>query len=232
MDTVGANTGTLYNGPIWATSSCVSGGCLEFDGADDYVEVPNSDSLHFGTGSFSISFWVKTDTLQDKDILVKVKNNVTEGWIIIRQGGYVSSRRLWSQFHQDASNYHQGCGFGDLSDGKFHLATVVVDTSYPVNSPERVKSYFDSSFACNGTSVGEPNISPTRELTIGKGSYSGGYFKGTVDEVRIYNAALTASAVRGNYLAGLDQLLAANQITQQEYRQRLAELDSTYAARE
>jgi len=34
---------------------------LYFDGTDDYVVIPNSSLLQFGTGSFSISFWMKPD---------------------------------------------------------------------------------------------------------------------------------------------------------------------------
>jgi hypothetical protein len=55
---------------------------------------------------------------------------------------------------------------------------------------------------------------------------------GFIDEVRVCNAVWTASIIRNQYLAGLNQLLANNQITQQEYQQRLADLDSTCAARE
>jgi hypothetical protein len=47
-----------------------------------------------------------------------------------------------------------------------------------------------------------------------------------IDEVRIYSAALTASAIRGQYLAGLDKLLAKGAIAEENYQQRLSELNS------
>ena len=53
-----------------------------------------------------------------------------------------------------------------------------------------------------------------------------------IDDIRIYNVSLTASAVREQYAAGLDKLLASGQITNQDYQQRLADLDSTYATKE
>jgi hypothetical protein len=72
-------------------------------------------------------------------------------------------------------------------------------------------------------------VAAAQNLTIGAlvpGSY---IFNGPIDEVRIYSQALTASNIKKNYLAGLDKLLANGQITNQNYQQRLVDLNSTYA---
>jgi len=50
------NTGTLINGPVWTTGKV--GGALSFDGTDDYVSVPDSDSLDI-TNQLTIDLWVK-----------------------------------------------------------------------------------------------------------------------------------------------------------------------------
>ncbi len=51
------NNGTLFNGPTWQTgSNCIKGGCLSFDGVDDYVEVLDSMSLKFNGNSLSYCF--------------------------------------------------------------------------------------------------------------------------------------------------------------------------------
>lgn len=59
-DSVGTNHGTIYEA---ACTTGVVGNALSFDGVDDCVEVPDSDSLSFGDGStdspFSIEAWVK-----------------------------------------------------------------------------------------------------------------------------------------------------------------------------
>ena len=49
------NTGTLNNGPVWTTGQ-TSGG-LDFDGADDYVEVPDSGA--------SLSLWRQHQPVSD-----------------------------------------------------------------------------------------------------------------------------------------------------------------------
>jgi beta-lactamase regulating signal transducer with metallopeptidase domain len=54
-DSAGTNHGTLVNGPVWTTGPI--GGALEFDGGDDYIEVPYDDSLAI-TDEITIGTWV------------------------------------------------------------------------------------------------------------------------------------------------------------------------------
>ena len=49
------NSGTLINGPLWTTGRV--GKALYFDGVDDNVNVPASNSLNL-TNSFTLSAWV------------------------------------------------------------------------------------------------------------------------------------------------------------------------------
>ena len=53
-DTWGNNDGTVH-GAIKETD-CVYGSCMRFNGTDDYIGINSSNSLHFGTEDFTISF--------------------------------------------------------------------------------------------------------------------------------------------------------------------------------
>ena len=55
------------------------------------------------------------------------------------------------------------------------------------------------------------------------GSFNGvdQYYKGSIDDVRIYDSILTSSQIEQEYVAGLNSLLASNSISQEEYNQRL-----------
>lgn len=53
-----------------STSLMAQNNCLKFDGVNDYVEVPSSSSLNFGTGDFTISLWVNS-TLTSDGILIE-----------------------------------------------------------------------------------------------------------------------------------------------------------------
>ena len=57
---------------------------------------------------------------------------------------------------------------------------------------------------------------PTNPLTVGKS------FMGKMDDVRVYDAALSSSQIKQNYIAGLESLLAKGLISEDEFKQRLA----------
>ena len=46
--------GTLVNGPTFDTGS---GGSIKFDGINDWVTLPTSSVVAFGTGSFTVNMW-------------------------------------------------------------------------------------------------------------------------------------------------------------------------------
>ena len=56
-------------------------------------------------------------------------------------------------------------------------------------------------------------------VNIGRSSMNG-----LIDDVRIYKAALTAAQIKQEYIAGLNSLLANNNISKEEYDQRLNSL--------
>jgi hypothetical protein len=57
------NRGFLRNGPVWAAG--ISGGCLEFDGIDDYVEVLDAPGLDISGTEISFMAWVKSSSYHD-----------------------------------------------------------------------------------------------------------------------------------------------------------------------
>ena len=51
--------GSLEYGPTWTASvGCRIGGCLSFDGSDDYVRVPDTAELRI-TGDLTVSAWIR-----------------------------------------------------------------------------------------------------------------------------------------------------------------------------
>ena len=54
-DSAGETDGTLINGPVW--TSGVSGGALEFDGENDYVNIPDEESLQLPS-ALTVEAWV------------------------------------------------------------------------------------------------------------------------------------------------------------------------------
>ncbi|MFA5743043.1 MAG: LamG-like jellyroll fold domain-containing protein [Candidatus Paceibacterota bacterium] len=229
-DTVGISNGTLTNNPTRKFGGdCISGGCLEFNGTNNYVMGANNVGLS-GDFTATISAWVKLNSLN---------NSGYHTLVSFGQTGSLQGFAI-SQFTPDSSIIRVAFFGGVTNTGStapgtvttgqwYHLVATKVPGAIGANT---TKLYING--ALQPLTFG---TSATPNMIAGKlyvGSDAAGEYSNfaVIDEVRIYNAALTASAIREQYFAGLDKLLASNQITRQDYQQRLADLNSTYAVKE
>ena len=228
-DTVGANTGVLNNFNFdltdgWRSgSSCVSDGCLQFDGTNDYVDIGNMVSVN-GVSQLTISGWVKRNS--GFGALFFKQSDSSSVWIEI---AWHSSLGL--VFVTNGISNYASMAIPAGNDWK--LVTCVFDGTQTGNA-NRSRIYINGALqSVNYTgTVSNITASPSGTAKIGRDLWNGTTLNASIDEVRIYNAALSSSAIRENYLAGLDQLLANGQITNQDYQQRLADLNLAYAIEE
>ena len=73
-------TATRGGGAITSTADSQFGGSsLAFDGSGDYLSFPAHDDFQFGTGDFSIEFWIKT-TATNSPVLVDYYTAAQPGW--------------------------------------------------------------------------------------------------------------------------------------------------------
>lgn len=194
------NAGTLTNGPTWTTGQL--NGALSFDGADDSVNVgdPVSGVLDFGTGNFSISLWAKTtDPTHFKMLISKhtVPGNPGAsgvGYEIAVPNTNPTRLQFWyTDVATTASSAHGPAG-SNLGDGNWHHVVVSIDRS--IGGIRRI--YLDT--ALGGTPASLPNsISNAASFRIGAGSTSTLHANAMIDDVRIYNRALSASEIAELY---------------------------------
>jgi hypothetical protein len=188
------NNGTLCNGttcgvqgPTWTTGKV--GGALSFDGVDDYVNIPHSSILNPNLGSFSILLWGKRTTC-DRDLLTK-----DDGWTRykIRQG-VAWGCRWWTSYRSRAETEIGTYGSDPGGDWSF-LGSVLIRISNTCT----VRVYVNgvkNVFGSEGTGSCTNPINPIAPLTIGKGDE---YFPGLIDEVRLYNRALSDTEIKVLY---------------------------------
>jgi hypothetical protein len=150
-------------------------------------------------------------------------------------GHYAS--KIGLGFYVSGGNNYFIVRVGDVAQAKpiFNVGNAFINDAW-----NHIAVTYDSSenstFWLNGsqiTTTGANNYWTwaSDEMNIGRRP-TGTYLKGSIDEVRIYKSVISASQAREDYLAGLNKLLADSQITQQDYQQRLADLNSIYATKE
>jgi hypothetical protein len=181
-DSVRSNHGTIYGNPVWTDGQF--GGALDFDGDGDYVDCRNDSSLNL-TNSLSISAWLNLDNAEPT--MPICKGNVPA----YQSGGAYSilcvpSNGTLSFYVRNSSN--TGYGFATLGI-PLNQWTHVVGTF----SDGNIIVYKDGVFV-ESTGLGSPTIHSNNEpLGIGAEGDGGTAFDGRIDDVRIYDRALSES---------------------------------------
>lgn len=124
--------------------------------------------------------------------------------------GQVFNYRAYGQ----AGTVISGSNTSVLFDNNWHYVIWTVD------SLRNVRVYIDGKQTGNTT-----NISNSTEIYYKNIAYGYGanlyMWNGFIDDVRIYNAVLSFSKIRQNYIAGLESLLSKGSISKKDYNQRI-----------
>ncbi|MFA6495054.1 MAG: LamG domain-containing protein, partial [Candidatus Paceibacterota bacterium] len=190
-DTSGnGNNGTWAGIPAPQWISCKIGTCPYFNG--NWITIPDNDLLDLTTTDFSFSFWINQSS-SDIDFsyaLSKSAGGGNLGW-----GSALSaSHYIWSEVYPVGGQRQYAPSFF-LPLDSWHFITVTVSRSgyMTVYLDSVYKSRIDIS-AQNGLSLA--TIYP---LTMGYSGISG--LIGSIDDVRVYNRALSVSEIQALYNA-------------------------------
>jgi Tfp pilus assembly protein PilV len=191
------NTGTLANGALQApSSSCWMGGCLYFSGLADSgggAKVTAARAISF-PGSFTFSHWVKTTSSASQ--MYTIGNTVGAngyrfGFIVGRVAFLIGDGTTFTE---------TTCSTSTVADGGWHLLTGVFTRAA------------SSSVTCYIDAVPQMTVSLPSSYA-GMGSFAPTFgsppccasLKGFLDDVRMYNRALSASEVK--------QIVGSNKFT-------------------
>lgn len=211
MDSVSGTTtpgtpsaATLVNGAAAGAGKFYGG--IALDGTNDYLQVDDNAALNFGSGSFTAALWFRPTTNDSKRLINKWDGPAQQGWLLDVHSGSGGAAQLGAlRFRIDDSTSSNAAAdnLEVIRDADLetrinlwnHVAVVVNRSAAPGN----VTIY------CNGVALGGatdlPNgfgsVSNTFALGIGTiPSALGKYFAGGVDEVALYNRALSQTEVR------------------------------------
>ncbi|MDX6411532.1 MAG: hypothetical protein QOE91_1048, partial [Gaiellaceae bacterium] len=175
-----ANTGTL-TGASWTTAGKF-GSALSFNGVNNWVTVADANSLDL-TNGMTLEAWVKPSALGTSWRTALFKE---------RPGGIV-----YSLYANQNTSRPVGQVFIGAERNALGSATL------PLNAWTHIAVTFDGAnlrFYANGgltatTAISGSMAASTGVLRIGGNSVWGEWFTGVIDEVRIYNRALSASEI-------------------------------------
>ncbi|MCP4261494.1 MAG: hypothetical protein GY774_28930 [Planctomycetes bacterium] len=181
FDSSGDHDGTLNGNPFWQPSEGKINGALLLDGIDNYVETPFI--LNPANGSLSVFAWIMC---------------WTPGQVIISQTGEFGG--IWL-----GTNPSEGklmTGFSDLYFGTLDSESVITDIQwhhvglvYDLDQLHRhlyvdgIEVAKDTTVVSGLSSDGSLYIGATKELEAGS------FLSGMIDDVRIYDVALSAEEI-------------------------------------
>ena len=203
------NNGTVTNGAVLNTDRFGKpDSAYSFDGVDDYIDVGPG----FDLDAFTLDAWVFIDpatNIGERRVISKDNNNLSGDrkiFALKTSSPYVSGKHGNPAFGTAIAPFH-GIHMGDphldaieapsaLTAGWHHLAGVR-DTA-----AMRLELYVDSVLVASKTPSVFGPINSQVNTVIGQVSpaYPYEFFSGLIDEVRIYNRALSESEIRELYL--------------------------------
>ncbi len=183
-----ANPGTYANNPTLGAAGLLTtdtaNKAVSFDGTNDNVKVANSASLNL-TGSFSLEAWIKPATLPTAgnfaSILTKAESYTLQ----------FNGPRLEFTIIQNGARKRLQAPVGAVVAGAAYDVLATYD-----GATQRL--YLNGKEVASTPLAGGAS-STTNPLYLGSWSGAGEFFKGTIDDVAVYNTALSAAQASAHY---------------------------------
>lgn len=217
VDSINANNGTLVNGATYATGKW--GQAFSFDGVNDGITIPNSASLNSPhiTNAITICAWIKWTGNQNQYSTLPIVRKSTP-----------TNANPYRTYDLQLNN--AGIANIAISDGVAgHAPAASSATAIPVNQWVHLAGTYDGQtlrLYVNGTQVGTAASSyvigdTSGGFCIGRDQWAGAFFGGLIDQVEIWDNALTASEVQARRdfnlpptaHAGADQIIYTGSAT-------------------
>ncbi len=186
-DAVSTRDGTVYNGAAWIEGVWDNG--LDFDGSDDYVDLPIGD-LIATLDDVTIAVWV--DFSQDGGSWQRIwdmGSGTAVNWFLTPMNG---SGRMRAAITVGGGGGESQVTADSILPTDWHHVAVSIDSDSMVMSlllDGEVISQAD-------THLVPSDLGETTQNWLGRSQYSAdAYFNGSLDDMRIYDVCLSASEV-------------------------------------
>ena len=184
-----SNNAVAIGNPTWILGK--QGQALRFNGTSQYGSAPDHQSLDI-TQQITIAAWIRPEKLGTQYLVKKADQNSTDGYEL----SLASNGKLFFRFNQKSSNntYRLDSQINYPTNGNtwMHIAVTYNGTaiSLYINGVLNSSKTFSSTRAINTNSL---NL----DLGAGANGYRG--LQGALDDVRIYNVALSPAEINDVY---------------------------------
>ena len=193
LDWAGSSHGTVGGGAAFAANDegeGVGSHALVLDGSDDYMDLASHVSnFPLGDAARSVTGWFKADAGNQRQTFFTYGPNVA--------GQRFSIAADRTQVLVGVSGHAWGVNGLDLAEGWHHVAV-----TYAGGDSDSISIYLDGALQAASTLVGAPQALDTQPgspgsspAAIGRNADGGAHYEGSIDDVRIYAAALNAEQV-------------------------------------
>ena len=166
---------------------------LNFDGVDDYVSITDTTNspLDVGQPEITISVWIKPNTLSSGSHTAVGKNLPYILWINNTSNNY----RVYSYLYKGGSWYGAFSANNSITLGTWQHVVITYDGISRKTYINGIQSGTTDTQISGNIDMSNSNI------TIGQ-DFNTRYFDGQIDDVRIYNYALTSEQIKQVYNGG------------------------------
>jgi len=189
--------GTLTNGPIWVSGKY--GNAVKFDGINDYIKLPDNMNMLQNVKGTTIDLWVNANSTASSVGLVQISKGSVAATGTSRAGmEIISGTGLIVIARSSDSETSKTLGTSNFLANTWSHAVGVID--YARNT---------LTIYVNGTKIISSSVSfsqPMTANTVSRNSAFGAaddasdsFFNGTMDEIKIYNRALTDQEVSDSF---------------------------------
>ena len=172
-DSAGTYDGTLIGDPVWQPEAGMDGGALEFDGTDDYVNTPRFFLAI--NRSLSVFAWIKGG--MPGQVIISQKGS--SDWLLAdtTEGSLMTELKFFGKSGVPLYSHVV------ITDGNWHRVGLVLDGSNRILYVDDVEVVSD---ICD-----KGMLSGELQIGAGKNLDPGTFWSGLIDDVRIYNRAVT-----------------------------------------
>jgi septal ring-binding cell division protein DamX len=183
-DITAGHSGAMQNGATFAPG--IAGQAFSLNGVSSFVQVPDSTAWSFGSAPFTIALWAKFNDPNGEGTFIASDDGggSQNKWFFLHSGGNLYFHLNSPEYGPvDAVTFPWSAQPGQW----YHLAVTRNNSTYTL--------YIDG---LQGNSANEDHViaDSSAALTIGQG------FNGLLDEIGIYNRALSTAEIQSIFNAG------------------------------